>query len=372
MVEGALVSRADKKAKPYCVVVGGINVDVQAFCHAAYVGRDSNPGYVKRSPGGVGRNIAENLALLGLHAEMITILGDSPGWKKLIAPTEHAGIGLGHSPRIPGVPLPTYLCILEDNGALVGAVADMRAIEQLRIEHLEEQKPLLDGAAAVIVDGNIPQTCIEWIAARYGANGVGTSAIDIADKNHGDARPLLVADPVSSAKAQKFKACFGRFDIAKPNIAEAAVIAGIDKQASLQTIISAMLTTSQLPAELYVSMGERGMKVVENDSVTAISLPSPGLRPHSRNRSGAGDAACAALVWISVYGRLAARELRSGPMGFIPQNKARIALSASLLAASSKYPVNPRLNEDSLCETVKNCYPELSELIDDIRRGGGM
>ncbi|MEN6318794.1 MAG: PfkB family carbohydrate kinase [Syntrophaceae bacterium] len=363
----------DKRIKPYCVVVGGINIDIQAFCHSEYIERDSNPGYIKRSLGGVGRNIAENLVRLGLQTEMITILGDSPGWKKLISHTEHAGIGLGHSPCLPTVPLPTYLCILERDGGLVGAVADMRAIEQMQIDHLEKQKPLLDEAAAIIVDGNIPQTCIEWLAERYNANGDRASFnVNTAHKNRDATKPLLVADPVSSSKAERFKSCFGKFDIAKPNIAEAAVIAGVETKDSLQNIISAMRKASNLPGELYVSMGEKGMEVIEHNSMTNISLPFPKLRPHSINHSGAGDAACAALVWISIYERIIARELKRKPGNLCPQDKAKMALASALYAASSKYSVNPKLNDDRLCETAANCYPELSEIIDDIRHGGEM
>ncbi len=364
MVEGSSVLQTDKKTKPYCVVVGGINIDVQAFCHSEYIERDSNPGYIKRSLGGVGRNIAENLVRLGLPTEMITVLGDSSGWKRLISHIEHAGIGLSHSPRLSGVPLPTYLCILEGDGGLVGAVADMRAIEQMQVDQLEKQKPLLDEAVAIIVDGNIPQTCIEWLAERYRAKG------DRGSFNINAAKPLLVADTVSSAKAKKFKACFGKFDIAKPNIAEAAVIAGVDKETSLQNIISAMLKTSSLPRELYISMGENGMEIIEANSVINISLPSPQRRPHSVNRSGAGDAACAALVWISIYERLIVRKM--GSIDLCPQSKAKMALAAALYAASSKYPVNRKLNKNSLCETAINCYPELSEIIDDIQSGGEM
>lgn len=356
------MSQADKKTEPYCVVVGGINIDVQAFCLAAYTEGDSNPGRIERSLGGVGRNIAENLVRLGLRTEMITVLGSSPGWDKLVSRTERAGIGLSHSPRLPGAPLPAYLCILEDNGDLVGAVADMRAVERMRVEHLESQKSLLDKAAAIIVDGNIPQPCIEWIAERYRAGGNGgPCGVNSANSGHHAARPLLVADPVSSAKARRFKACFGRFDIAKPNIAEATVIAGFDGEVPIQRLISAMVEASSLPGELYVSRGEGGMEVVDHGSATDIPLPPPQRRPHSVNRSGAGDAACAALVWASVH---------AGSAGLRPQDKAKIALSAALHASSSKHPVNPELNEESLCETAINCYPELSGIVDAIQHGG--
>ena len=50
---------------PYIVVVGGANMDISGRPDAPLVAQDSNPGKVRLSPGGVARNIAHNLALLG-------------------------------------------------------------------------------------------------------------------------------------------------------------------------------------------------------------------------------------------------------------------------------------------------------------------
>ena len=47
----------------YAVVVGGVNVDIGGRSFAPLVASDSNPGTVSVSLGGVGRNIAHNLAL---------------------------------------------------------------------------------------------------------------------------------------------------------------------------------------------------------------------------------------------------------------------------------------------------------------------
>ncbi len=50
----------------HVVVVGSCNMDVTGYSDKKLVYEDSNPGKIRCTPGGVGRNIAENLALLGL------------------------------------------------------------------------------------------------------------------------------------------------------------------------------------------------------------------------------------------------------------------------------------------------------------------
>ena len=56
----------------YAVVVGGVNMDIGGRSFAPLVAKDSNPGKVRMSLGGVGRNIAHNLSLLGVDVRFFT------------------------------------------------------------------------------------------------------------------------------------------------------------------------------------------------------------------------------------------------------------------------------------------------------------
>ena len=48
----------------YVVIIGSANMDVAGYSHVSLNYADSNPGKIKYTPGGVGRNIAQNIALL--------------------------------------------------------------------------------------------------------------------------------------------------------------------------------------------------------------------------------------------------------------------------------------------------------------------
>ena len=58
------------------VIVGGANMDIHGAPNAALRQHDSNPGTVQSSPGGVARNIAENLARLGVDCRLIAAVGN--------------------------------------------------------------------------------------------------------------------------------------------------------------------------------------------------------------------------------------------------------------------------------------------------------
>lgn len=67
-------------------VIGGANVDITATSGRAFQFGDSNPGTVQVSWGGVGRNIAHNLALPCI-VKSVTGGGDA-----LLAGIVHAGV----------------------------------------------------------------------------------------------------------------------------------------------------------------------------------------------------------------------------------------------------------------------------------------
>ena len=66
---------SNEKNLPYAVVCGGVNIDIGAHSFAPLRGRDSNPGRVELSLGGVGRNIAHNMRLLGVPTYLLTAVG---------------------------------------------------------------------------------------------------------------------------------------------------------------------------------------------------------------------------------------------------------------------------------------------------------
>ena len=85
------------RTDPYIVVVGGVNMDIGAVSHAPLVARDSNPGRVTTSLGGVGRNIAHNLCLLGEHVSMVTVLGQDSFAQSVRENAAAIGLDLTHS-----------------------------------------------------------------------------------------------------------------------------------------------------------------------------------------------------------------------------------------------------------------------------------
>ncbi|MGY8794759.1 MAG: PfkB family carbohydrate kinase, partial [Woeseiales bacterium] len=80
--------------KPFSVVVGGANMDICGAPSSNLRLQDSNPGKVTSSPGGVARNIAENLARLGIDCRLIAAIGTDHHGDLLVKQGEAAGIDM--------------------------------------------------------------------------------------------------------------------------------------------------------------------------------------------------------------------------------------------------------------------------------------
>jgi len=296
---------------PYVTVVGGVNVDIGGRPEAALVSRDSNPGTVNSSLGGVGRNIAHNMALLGLDVRLVTAFGDDLNAQKLAASCGELGIDISQSPVIPGGRTSTYLFINDERGDMALAVSDMEIYRHLTPQALAQRHKLLDASQVVVIDTNIPEESIAWLAENCAA-------------------PLF-ADPVSTAKAVKLKPVLGKLHTLKPNRLEAELLSGvpITDEASLNRAAGALLETGL--RRVFISLGADGVFAADHSGRVRL----PCLPAELVNATGCGDAFMAAITWAYLQGTDLADAARAG-------------LAASSIAMESRETINPGLGEEAL------------------------
>src|SRR5690606_8664264 len=103
------------------LIIGAANIDLLAFPEKKLLLGDSNIGTVEMSGGGVGRNVAENLARLGNDVSFLTAFGNDCFGKMLRDDLESMGIDLRasfFSNKRSGI----YLAIADFRGDLLAAV----------------------------------------------------------------------------------------------------------------------------------------------------------------------------------------------------------------------------------------------------------
>lgn len=302
----------------YVCVVGGANVDIEGRVPGPLLHGDSNPGTVIRSPGGVGRNIAENLALLDVPTRLITALGrdDSGTWLHEL--TAASGVDLTDSVWSESAPTATYLSVIDGSGEMAVAVNDMAVMGALDVDALGARSDTLGNAAAVVVDCNLTSASIGHIAGTL-TNG-----------------PLFV-DPVSVAKAGRVAPHLASVHTLKPNRAEAALLSGVEisGQRSLEVAANALLDAGV--RHLVISLAADGVFFANAETSGTLTPPVQDVA----SVTGAGDALMTGLV----HAHLANLDFEAA---------VQFALAASTLSAASASPVSRDFSVESIQRTINN------------------
>ena len=142
---------------------------------------------VTKTAGGVSRNIAHQLALLGVEVQLISVFGnDSDGdWLKQIS--TKAGVKLEGSITKEGLS-GKYTGILNLDGSLFTAFLTNAATKLITPQHLESQRYLLQNASYLLADANVSVPAGEWLLSFSNETGI----------------PFIL-EPVSVPPARKFK-----------------------------------------------------------------------------------------------------------------------------------------------------------------------
>ncbi len=259
--------------------VGGANIDIQGFSNAAINMRDSNPGTVRLCPGGVGRNIAENLAWLGARVRMVTAVGEDPFAEMILKSCLHAGIDVSEIETIPGARSSSYLVLTDSDGDMLAAISDMHIMKQLNGDFILRHTAALDSADAIVLDPNLSMDCLETLTDRW-------------------AQKPLFADPISTTYAGWLKRFLPRLTMVKCNRQEAEVFAGMEirDESELETAADRMLETGLKCA--VITLGSNGVFYKDRERLRLRKYHQP-LEPVSA--TGAGDSFTAAMVYGWLY-----------------------------------------------------------------------
>ncbi len=289
--------------KKHIAVVGGMNMDIGGSPLGSLVPRDSNPGCVTMRPGGVGRNIAHDLRLLGQEVSLLSAVGDDPNGQALLLSCRTLGIDVEMTLVRPRERSSTYLYITDETGDMRLAVSDMAITDRITPAALEPWLPRLNACDAVAVDANLSQAALRFLAERITVP--------------------LCADPVSAAKAPKLLPVLSRLALLKPNRLEAEALTGEkDPERAARALLKAGVK------RVFLSMGRDGLLACEGETLLRL----PRREAAAVNSNGAGDAAMAALVW-------------AGVLGFDLERSARAALLAGAVTTECTEANNPRLGE---------------------------
>jgi pseudouridine kinase len=301
------------------VVIGGANIDVKARIAGPTVPATSNPGTsATLSAGGVGRNIAHNLARLGIATRLISIVGRDREGDSLLDETARAGIDVSDVKR-GKAPTGLYSAVLDRTGELVIGVSAMAVLDELTPADLQKRAAAIDRASFLVADCNLRLDCLHWLLARAKRRDI----------------PILL-EPVSVPKAAKLMALLRaglRMHTMTPNLKQIEALAGGPLGNAARLRKAALALHDCGVANILIGLGPKGAALSSrNGEATVFQRIPPAMRA-AQDVTGGGDALVAGYVAAIMGG--------SQPIGAAIFGQAAAGLAvASISTVSAK--IDPR------------------------------
>jgi len=298
------------------IVIGSSGIDIISHAVGSIQSGTSNPCEFRLSPGGVARNIAENLARLGTDVYLITAVGDDTQGHDLLEHTMQSGVNIDYSRIVPDKTTGSYLAILDPEGNLNLGMYDMRVVEALSTKHLHSCSGLFKEASMVAVDANLPPKALRTVfslARKYNVP--------------------VAADPTSVGQAPKLARHLDRITLLTLNANEANALCPRDIRVRdrEEVLEVARYLLSQDVDIVVVAMAEFGVVYAS----TKVSGHVPAVQTDILDPTGAGDALTAAVIF--------------GLLNNIPLDETvRLGISAAALTLRSPGTVSEELTLERL------------------------
>ena len=169
------------------ICIGAALVDELFHATSEMLLATTNDATVTKTAGGVSRNIAHQLALLGVPVQLITVVGNDSDGEWIKKGCYEAGVKMDASITKDGL-TGKYTGILNVDGSLFSAFLTNAANHLITPEHLAAHTDLLCTASYILADANISVDTAEWLLAFSQQTGI----------------PFIL-EPVSVPPARKFR-----------------------------------------------------------------------------------------------------------------------------------------------------------------------
>ena len=254
-------------------VVGGANVDISARRFNRIVDYASNPGKVSYSFGGVAHNIARNLSNIGCNVEYITAFSNDSFGQQLVNSMRDSNISIEYCQFFDDQTTSLYLAVVEPDGDMKVAIADMEILSHLDIGKLTPVLKPLKKNDILVLDTNLT---VEQIGQLIDSAGCS-----------------IYVDPISTTKALKILGFLDKIDMLKPNRLEAEIISGmkLDNEEDYLPVLNWFIEKGC--KNIVISLGKDG--VIGSNGSEAYHLSN--TRVEIVNTTGAGDAFMAGYIY---------------------------------------------------------------------------
>jgi pseudouridine kinase len=297
-------------------VIGGANIDISGKAAADLKLKDSNPGKVSLSFGGVARNIAENLARLGIPVIFISAFSDDLLSVSMLKHLKSLKIDTTNSKVVKNATTAAYLALLNQDNDMEVAISDTSILSKLDKNYLQPIIKKIKPKDILVIDTNLEVSAIDYIFKHC--------------------KGKIFVDTISTAKTKKIKPYLNQIYAIKPNILEAETIVN-HKILKEKDIIEAAKKISKLGVKkTFISLGKMGAYGFIDNAGELVRTKKVSIK----SATGAGDAFMAGLV---------VSEIRNYNL----KETLRYATGCALIALASELTVSNKITDQAVKKLLR-------------------
>ena len=303
---------------PPVIVIGAAAMDTKGRPHAALTPGTSCPGDIRISVGGSARNVAENLARLGVPTTLLTAVGKDGSGRRILSQAQESGIDTERVITTDEYHTAAYMTIYDERGESVYSIHDMDILRLITPQYLAHYRRVIGESAMITVDANLSPQALRSLFAIARKHSI-----------------RVCADPTTVGLAQRLKPHLSDLYMITPNAAEAEALTGLPVTNKSKALRAAQALVSMGVRVAIITLGEKGLCYATSDSAGTL----PAIRCDIVDLTGAGDALTAAVV----FGLLNEMHV---------DDAVRLGLAAAALTIQCQETVCPSLSVDALYEKL--------------------
>ena len=276
------------------VVVGAVFVDIKGFPDELYVPTGRNAGRVEIVHGGVGRNVAEDIANVELRPTFVSMVDDTASGAEVLRKLGKHKVNTDYVLTRPdGMGL--WLAVFDNSGDLAGSISKRPKLDPLITLLDEKGDEIFRDADSIVIEVDMDKEIVKRIlryAGKYGKKVFG-----------------VVSNMAIASQRRDF---LKNIDCFVCNLQEAGILFVDDFSAlspdELAVELQKRIEKANIPS-LVVTLGSRGAVYVSRNGEQGYYPPESVT---VRDTTGAGDAFCAGVAIGLTYGKTLPEAVRIG------------------------------------------------------------
>ena len=276
------------------VVIGAVFVDIKGYPEDTYIPAGRNVGRVEQIHGGVGRNVAEDIANVELRPTFVSLVDDSGTGMDVLQKLQNHKVNTDYTKTVRDG-MGTWLAVFDNDGDVVASISkrpDLMPIADILDEHGDE---IFQNADSVVVEIDMDKEIIKRV-------------FKLAQKH----QKRVYAVVANMSIAQERRDFLQSTDCFVCNQQEAGILFADDYSemdaAELETVIAQKVQRAKIPS-MIVTMGGKGAVYASVDGTSGFC---PARKVNVKDTTGAGDAFCAGVAIGLTYGKTLAEACEIG------------------------------------------------------------